>query len=56
MKIIVKLVANYFKSQGVNAQYINPKDAGLLSDEYGNARVLPQHLKTCPNLKILKEL
>ncbi len=47
-----KLVANYFKSQGVNAQYINPKDAGLfLSDEYGNARVLPQSFKNLSKLK-----
>ncbi len=47
-----KLVANYFRSQGVNAQYINPKDAGLfLSDEYGNARVLPQSFKNLSKLK-----
>ena len=37
-----KLVAEYLKSTGVKAQYINPKDAGMiLSEEYGNARVLP---------------
>lgn len=36
-----KLVAGYLKSTGINAAYINPKDAGMiLSDEYGNARVL----------------
>lgn len=47
-----KLVANYFKSQGVNAQYVNPKDAGLfLSDEYGNARVLPQSFKNLSKLR-----
>ena len=52
-----KLVANYFRSQGVNAQYINPKDAGLfLSDEYVTQEYYLNHLKTCPNLKILKEL
>ncbi len=49
-----RLVAYYLKSQGVPAQYVNPKDAGLfLSDEYGNARVLPQSFK---NLTKLKEM
>lgn len=48
-----RLVAKYLKSIGVAAQYVNPKEAGLfLSDEYGNARVLPQSFK---NLKRLKE-
>ncbi|MCR5056146.1 MAG: aspartate kinase [Clostridia bacterium] len=38
-----KLVAAYLKSIGVNAEYINPRDAGLvLSDEFGNAQVLPK--------------
>jgi len=37
-----KLVASYLINTGVNAQYINPRDAGMiLSNEYGNARVLP---------------
>jgi len=48
-----KLVAQYLKSIGINAQYINPKDAGLfLSDEFGNARVLPQ---SYDNLKSLRD-
>jgi len=48
-----KLVAQYLKSIGVNAQYINPRDAGLfLSDEFGNARVLPQ---SYDNLKTLRD-
>ncbi len=47
-----RLVAYYLKSQGFNAQYLNPKDAGLfLSDEYGNARVLPQSFKNLRKLK-----
>ncbi len=47
-----RLVAKYFNSRGVYAQYINPKDAGLyLSDEYGNARVLPQSYKNLAKLK-----
>jgi len=49
-----KLVASYLKSIGVEAQYINPKDAGLLlSDEYGNAQVLPESYE---NLKSLAKL
>jgi aspartate kinase len=38
-----KLVAAYFQSRGVEAEYINPKEAGLLvSDEPGHAQVLPE--------------
>ncbi|PFP26828.1 aspartate kinase [Bacillus sp. AFS073361] len=38
-----KLVAAYFRKQGVEASYIDPKEAGLLvSDEPGNAQVLPE--------------
>lgn len=49
-----RLVAYYLKSQGIVAHYVNPKDAGLfLSDEYGNARVLPQSFK---NLKKIKNM
>jgi aspartate kinase len=48
-----RLVACYLKTEGYKAQYVNPKDIGLfLSDEYGNARVLPQSIK---NLQRLKE-
>lgn len=47
-----RLVAKYLKSIGYNAQYINPRDAGLfLSDEYGNARVLPQSFKNLSKLR-----
>lgn len=47
-----RLVAKYFQSRGFNAHYINPKNAGLfLSDEYGNARVLPQSFKNLSKLK-----
>jgi aspartate kinase len=47
-----RLVASYLESQGVHAQYMNPKDAGLfLSDEYGNARVLPQSFKNLSKLR-----
>ncbi|MGG1399257.1 aspartate kinase [Bacillus salipaludis] len=38
-----KLVAAYFQSKGVDASYVDPKDAGLLvSDEPGNAQTLPE--------------
>lgn len=48
-----KLVAAYLKSTGADASYINPGDAGLLlSDEFGNAQVLPQSYE---NLRALKD-
>ncbi|MDR6998382.1 aspartate kinase [Neobacillus niacini] len=38
-----KLVAVYFQSQGVEASYVDPKNAGLIvSDEPGNAQTLPE--------------
>jgi len=38
-----KLIAAYFQSKGLEAHYVNPKDAGLLvSDEPGHAQVLPE--------------
>ncbi|HBR02486.1 MAG TPA: aspartate kinase [Ruminiclostridium sp.] len=50
-----RLFAYYLKSQGFNAQYLNPRDAGLfLSDEYGNARVLPQSFKNLRKIKNMK--
>ncbi|MDP4180632.1 MAG: aspartate kinase [Bacillota bacterium] len=49
-----KLFAAYLKSKGFEAQYINPKDAGLfLSDEFGNARVLSESFE---NLKSLNDI
>jgi aspartate kinase len=46
-----KIVAEYLKNSGVEARYINPRDAGLfLSDEFGNARVLSESYN---NLKAL---
>ncbi len=47
-----RLVAHYLRKTGHKAHYVNPKDAGLfLSDEYGNARVLPQSYKNLIKLK-----
>ncbi|MEH7120228.1 aspartate kinase [Neobacillus vireti] len=38
-----KLVAAYFQSQGIEAHYVDPKEAGLIvSDEPGNAQALPE--------------
>lgn len=47
-----KVVAEYLKSKGIEAHYIDPKEVGLLlSDEFGNARVLPESYE---NLKSLR--
>ena len=41
-----KLMAAELKRRGVDARYVNPRDAGLLlSDEYGNAQILPESYK-----------
>lgn len=49
-----KLVAAYLKCTGVDARYVSPADAGLLlSDEFGNAQVLPQSYE---NLKSLRNI
>ncbi|PYG87013.1 aspartate kinase [Ruminiclostridium sufflavum DSM 19573] len=46
-----KLVAAYLNSIGKKAQYVSPKQAGLLlSSEFGNAQVLPESFE---NLKML---
>ena len=38
-----RLIAQVLQAHGVDAHYVNPKDAGLLlSDEPGNAQVLPE--------------
>lgn len=48
-----KLVTAYFQSRGVEAQYVSPKEAGLLvTNEPGNAQVLPE---TYDNLYRLRE-
>ncbi|MDZ5471549.1 aspartate kinase [Bacillus sp. 31A1R] len=47
-----KLIAAYFRNEGIEAHYINPKDAGLLvTDEYGNAQVLPHSYENLSNLR-----
>jgi aspartate kinase len=52
-----KLVAGYLNSIGEKAVYMNPKDAGmLLSNEYGNARVLKQTYENLAKLRDMDEL
>lgn len=47
-----KVVASYINSLGVEAKYVNPKDAGLLlSEEFGNAAVLDVSYKNLAKLK-----
>jgi aspartate kinase len=47
-----KLIAAYFQHNGVDAQYVSPKDAGLLvSDEPGNAQVLPESYENLYKLR-----
>ncbi|MEH7545434.1 MULTISPECIES: aspartate kinase [Bacillaceae] len=47
-----KLVAAYFRAQGVEAHYVDPKEAGLLvSDEPGNAQALPESYLRLNSLK-----
>lgn len=47
-----KLVASFFQSRGVNAHYVNPKEAGLfVTDELGNAQVLPESYENLYRLR-----
>lgn len=48
-----KIVSEYMKSLGLDANYINPKDAGLMvSNDPGEARILPESF---PKLYALRE-
>jgi aspartate kinase len=52
-----KLVARAFAQQGVPARYVDPRDAGmLLSDDFGNALVLPESYTRLASLKDVKEI
>lgn len=52
-----KLVARFLSSIGADAQYVSPREAGLLvSDEYGNARVLPEAYENLSALRNNKGL
>jgi len=50
--LCAKVIAAVLCSQGVDARYEDPRDAGLLlSDEYGNAQLLPESYE---NLAVLR--
>lgn len=52
-----KIVAEYLISIGVDAKYINPKEAGmLLSEQCGNGRILPEAYDNLKNLSNRKEI
>ncbi|MCF6093110.1 aspartate kinase [Microaerobacter geothermalis] len=47
-----KLVAEYLRTMGYEAHYINPREAGLLvSNEYSNGQVLPESYERLKKLK-----
>jgi aspartate kinase len=46
-----RLVAATIRMRGKDAQYVNPRDAGLLlTDEYGNAQLLPESYENLARL------
>jgi aspartate kinase len=52
-----KLVAAYFQHRGIEASYINPREAGLIvSSEPGNAQVLPESYERLSHLKEKREI
>ena len=52
-----KLVARIFTAQGIPARYVDPRDAGmLLSDDFGNAQVLPESYTRLAALRDIPEL
>jgi len=47
-----RLVARYLSAQGVEAQYVDPKEAGLvLTEEYGNAQVVESSYDSLASLR-----
>jgi aspartate kinase len=47
-----KLIAAFFNHRGIEAHYVNPKDAGLfVTDEPGNAQVLPESYENLYQLR-----
>ncbi len=52
-----KVVALAFAAQGIPARYVNPKAAGLLlSNDFGNAQVLPESLERLASLRETEEI
>lgn len=52
-----KIIAQIFVNQGTPARYVDPKEAGLLlSDDFGNAQVLPDSFRNLASLRDEKEI
>lgn len=52
-----KIIARVFAKQGVPARYIDPREAGmLLSDDFGNAQVLPESYERLAQLRDAREI
>lgn len=52
-----KLVAQVFVKQGFPARYVDPRDAGMfLSEDFGNAQVLPQSYARLAAIKEIPEI
>ena len=52
-----KLVAQVFVRQGIAARYVDPREAGmLLSEDFGNAQVLPESYARLATLKDMQEI
>lgn len=52
-----KLVARVFVDQGVPARYVDPREAGmLLSEDFGNAQVLPESYERLSALKDTRDV
>ena len=52
-----KIIAQVFVNQGVPARYVDPKEAGmLLSDDFGNAQVLPESFENLAALRKEKDI
>lgn len=52
-----KLIAEYFRTEGLNARYIHPKEAGLIvTSEPSNARILPSSYDKLEELRESDEI
>jgi len=52
-----KIIAQVFVKEGTPARYVDPKEAGLLlSDDFGNAQVLPDSFRNLASLRDEKEI
>ncbi len=52
-----KVIAAGMRAEGLNAKYLNPKDAGMiLSDEFGNAQLLNESYKELSKLADTEEI